>query len=66
MLISFLMSIIIWTCSLTCLSMKSKKLKGKLVNIVVMPATLLEGFIQNILRKRHSLYDTLLKSDHLT
>ncbi|WMV51303.1 hypothetical protein MTR67_044688 [Solanum verrucosum] len=42
MLISSLMPISIWTCSLAFFSVKSQKLKGKLVNIVVMPATLLE------------------------
>ncbi|KAG5580947.1 hypothetical protein H5410_051574 [Solanum commersonii] len=48
MLISSLIPIITWTCSLACLSVKSNSLKGKLVNIVVMPLALMENYCNSM------------------
>ncbi|KAG5586434.1 hypothetical protein H5410_046868 [Solanum commersonii] len=66
MLISSPTPIVTWTCSLTCLSLKSKKISEKLVRIMAMPATLLECFCRSCLGKRLSLFNTLLKKTHLT
>ncbi|KAG5580936.1 hypothetical protein H5410_051563 [Solanum commersonii] len=75
MLISSLMRIIIWTDPSDLpepseigdrLNDCSKNLKGKLVNSVFMPATLLEGFVCSFLGKRHSLrYSTKEGSSHI-